>query len=807
MSNKITILDRFEYDPNKDFLGEGSFAEVYRARKINKHSDRISRIVALKFYKGGFSEKYDIISEVNRVTSISHPYLLKYIEAEILPKKNAHGREILQQLGVMEYANGVEHLPNGKGDFRTFWKTLNLNRESDLNQLKEILSYILKGLDGLHEENIVHRDLKPTNILMHLNERNKKWTPKIGDFGISKILGLGNDPSDTDSPSTVEYAAPEQIYPKNFGINGGLSYNTDLWSFGIMVYEIFTGKLVCGGRRNGLTAEVIRDNIYNFEPKQLDFTNIPQPFIDIIKSCLVKNAAERVKTANDVLAILNKKAVNEETEPDIPPPVPEPIIDIPAPKPKPTFNWKNWILPVLFLFLLVLSLVKFGEKKDNDSNPYVSKVQAKEDAIIQVKPSSGIVSFEDTPSGFYAMVGVFSVEKNSLKLKKKIEKQFSKSDKVYVIQNGSRYRVGVYLGDISEMQAEDRLVDIQQTIYKDAWLVKADNNNTLESSELQEDSRIQNSYINDRLIEKQKAELQEEIKQAWNKAKTEDTAQSYDAFLSKYSNKSDNPYYDEAQKLKKERAKPPLTKEEKLRQEVLASIEWVKISGDTFLMGSPKTEAGRRYNEFQHSVMLSGFQMSATEVTFDQYDKFCEATGRKKPGDEGWGRGKRPVVNVSWYDATAFCEWLVVRLPSEAQWEYACRARTTTPFNTGDCLSTDEANFDGNYAYEECEKGEYRDRTVSVKSFPPNAFGLYDMHGNVWEWVADCYESDYYYKSLGDKNPCNSCNKDSKCINGVRVLCGGSWFNAPGNCRSSNRRRSNPDITDFNTGFRFLKNF
>ena len=303
MSNKIRILDRFEYDPKEDFLGEGSFAEVYRASKVNKRSDRISQTVALKFYNGGYSEKYDIISEVNRVLGISHPYLVKYLEADVLPLTNTLGRKINQQLGVMEYANGVEYLPNGKGDFRTFWKTLDLNKEADLVQLKSVLEMILKGLEYLHEQKIIHRDLKPTNILMHYNERNAKWIPKIGDFGVSKCLNQ-IELSETDSPSTIEYASPEQIYPKTFGIDKTIGYNSDLWSLGVIIYEIFNGKRLFGGRDNEHSSEDIRNNIYHFEQGKLSFDKIREPFKTLTKMCLVKEPSQRLNSAKNALIIL-----------------------------------------------------------------------------------------------------------------------------------------------------------------------------------------------------------------------------------------------------------------------------------------------------------------------------------------------------------------------------------------------------------------------------------------------------------------------------------------------------------------------
>jgi len=227
------------------------------------------------------------------------------------------------------------------------------------------------------------------------------------------------------------------------------------------------------------------------------------------------------------------------------------------------------------------------------------------------------------------------------------------------------------------------------------------------------------------------------------------------------------------------------------------TIEWVEIPAGTFTMGSPKTEFDRSDYEIQHQVTLNAFMMSKYEVTFEQYDLFCEATGREKPNDKAWGRGKRPVINVTWNDATAFANWMGCRLPTEAEWEYACKAGTTTPFNTGANLTTDQANYNGNFPYNNNPKGQNRGKTLPVGSFAPNSFGLFDMHGNAWEWCSDWYAE---YTAAAKTNPKGPSSGSFK------IYRGGGWDLIAQFCRSARRRYLEPDRRVNSMGFRVVSN-
>jgi formylglycine-generating enzyme required for sulfatase activity len=228
------------------------------------------------------------------------------------------------------------------------------------------------------------------------------------------------------------------------------------------------------------------------------------------------------------------------------------------------------------------------------------------------------------------------------------------------------------------------------------------------------------------------------------------------------------------------------------------------IPAGAFLMGAPENEAGAELSERpQRQVSLAAFELGVFTVTFEEYDSFCEATGMEQAAAVRWGRGRRPVINASFEDAESYCEWLSrwtgerFRLPSEAEWEYACRAGAKTPFNFGETISTEESNYDGAIAYGNGPRGVCRQRAMQVGSFRANAFGLFDMHGNVWEWCADAWRENY------DGAPVDG----AAYIAGEseRVLRGGAWNSPPDRLRSAARSKGDPARRTNDIGFRVAK--
>jgi formylglycine-generating enzyme required for sulfatase activity len=246
------------------------------------------------------------------------------------------------------------------------------------------------------------------------------------------------------------------------------------------------------------------------------------------------------------------------------------------------------------------------------------------------------------------------------------------------------------------------------------------------------------------------------------------------------------------------------------REELGGGVEltMVKIPAGSFRMGSPEDEPERLEREGpQHEVTLGSFFLAQTPITQAQWRAVAgwQKVGRDLDPDPSNLEGEnRPVETVNWFDALEFCRRLSQRtgqrygLPSEAQWEYACRAGSATPFHFGATLTPELANYNGNYIYANGPKGPYREQTTEVASFPANGWGLHDMHGNVWEWCADHWHDSYNFAPGDDQAWLIPAAADDE----PRLLRGGAWYFHPAYCRSAYRNNSHPGDRDLIFGFR-----
>jgi formylglycine-generating enzyme required for sulfatase activity len=248
---------------------------------------------------------------------------------------------------------------------------------------------------------------------------------------------------------------------------------------------------------------------------------------------------------------------------------------------------------------------------------------------------------------------------------------------------------------------------------------------------------------------------------------------------------------------------------------VRQGFRWIPPTAEPFLMGSPESEHERFSNERQHPVLLTrGFWLAETACTQALWTAVMDGN------PSGFKGERRPVENVSWDDVQGFMERLnaelaafagrasarpgsdgaegrsaqrTLRLPTEAEWEYACRAGATGPFSCGDDITPEQANYDGNYPYRGNRKGQYRQETIDVASLPSNPWGLYEMHGNVWEWCRDWYDG---YPSGLVTDPAGP---DS---GGWRVLRGAGWIDVARRLRSAYRHHDDPGYRSRSSGFR-----
>ena len=296
----VTLFSRYDYVPVTDLIGKGGFSRVYRAQ-----DKKLSRWVALKIYKvEQFTDRYSPIAEIKRVISFDHPNICRYLDIEEIEKRNLFGEIETVQVCVMELLDG--------GNFYEYY-----DKNRNLETFRKLLGDVFSGLSYLHRNGIIHRDIKPANIL--IKETLEGPVAKITDFGISKKSDSVNSESSSSLIVSIPYMAPEQLNLKKYGLDEKIRFNLDLWSLGVTIYEVLTGKLLFKNSENESSEQVMANIMSPDIPEKIK--DLPSPFREIVTLCVVKNARDRVQRVEELILMLNKKpdtsAVPEPTPPKI----------------------------------------------------------------------------------------------------------------------------------------------------------------------------------------------------------------------------------------------------------------------------------------------------------------------------------------------------------------------------------------------------------------------------------------------------------------------------------------------------------
>ena len=825
----------------EDVLGHGGFGIVYRAR----HNE-LGNVVAVKEYLPIELALREGASVHPRSAACRAGYedgLRRFRdEARVLIEFQAHPsivscREFFRANGtaylVMEHEDGMplsELLQRREASGRPF----------DEADLLAVMVPLLEGLRRVHEAEMLHRDIKPSNILVRRSDER----PVLIDFGAAKQVAA--ERSKSLAPFTEGYAALEQVG------EGKLGPWTDLYAVGAVMWRIAAGGNPPWEPPHPVKVEKRATAALRGEAdpmpsaRKLGAGRFSPGVLDAIDRCLKLNEKERVRGCGELLGLLRGAGAAEKPA----------AVPVSTAAPQARGRKRPWAAPAAAAVVLAAAAAWFASGPRDDGSrasledAALARVEAEWNRVKERRETEELRTYieeygevegagewvgraeslleeidrekhEAQEQGAAAREAQTRAEQRNREAARRKKEARAAWDKVKQTQSDSvlaayiaRWESAPEAAEFVD-QARSRLDDLardgrvrEKTARAEAqWsAVREARNAEAARAYIEEYGGVEGAGVWVRLAEALLGEIdrEEQAREAWERVRETQNESALAAYIRRWERIAEAAdFVGEAQDRLGDLARERKAKEAERKRpgrrfrDCDACPEMVVIPAGSFLMGSPESEKGRGSDEVpQHRVTIPApFAAGVYEVTFEEWDACVGdgGCGGYRPYDWGWGRGRRPVIEVSWEDAQAYVEWLSVktgeeyRLLSEAEWEYAARAGSRTRYSFGDGITPSDANYGGNIG-----------KTQRVGSYRANGFGLYDMHGNVYEWVQDCWNGSYAgAPNNGDAWEKGDCSR--------RVLRGGSWNFISSFLRSASRNRYRSGNRDPNNGFRVAR--
>lgn len=825
-SDLADTFDAAQQVPDSDLqtldTGEVAHSELSRNRELKKNEANVSK-------QKRTIGKYEIISVLGqggmgKVYKALDPIIERYVAIKMLSQSQFNQADMGKErffreakaIGQLHHPNiitihdaaeheGVPYLVVEYLDGADLDELLEKNQLPKTDTLLSIMITICNVLEYAHSKGIIHRDLKPANIFY-----TRDGQVKLMDFGIAKL----QDSKLTHAGmiiGTLYYMSPEQINAQP------LDGRADIFSLGICMFELFSQyKPYEGETINHLIRNIVMEKPRQFDPVD---TEIPALLADVIAKAMAREKENRYQSAGELALDLTKvkNLYNQKTK-KIKTPVHSslnydgstletrttsddltpilkiskpteklgPVADLPLPETDArdtpsaqdqTHGKRRFLLPLFIVMSAIIGYGLFLFYSPKNQGDILPNSTGQQQTPQQTTTSDRVDDNAPTPSQIQLKEDGGSTDENSL------AKVWEDTLKLNTIADYESF-ITVHQNNPS---ASDFVIEAREKIA------------SLKSQE--EKARKDLKKKKDEILEK------------WDQTNSINSIPAFQTFVETYKNEplAQSQLTEAHKKISLLREK--LSSE--LMQKILKAPQMAEIKGNTFTMGDLFGDGDA--DEARHSVTVGDFAISLYEVTFAEYDHYCEKNGVVKPDDVGFGRKLHPVINVSWFDAVRFCNWLSnqngltpcysindtnvscnfqatgYRLPTEAEWEFAAReAGKNVKFGHGrQNVDKNQLNYNNN------KPGSSNSGTVIIGSTTPNNLGLYDMSGNTWEWCWDFYRE---YSPESGNNPAGPPEGSEK------VIRGGSWKNiSTAFLRTTNRSASPPDIKGDDIGFRLVR--